>query len=198
MAGGTFEVCRAYGCFAVPTIYTVDGNGYVRHYHGGVTSQEVLSLEIRNLRAWSLLDGPSPDASALASSTTRLFLAARGMDSGIWYRSMDSAGTWSGWTRLPGFTDARPAITAFNNRLYFFCKQQGANSIWYGYYPLTGGVVSGAFSGWLPLDGLTPSAVSLAASSEHLYLAARGMDDSIWHRRMDTAGAQPPDTPNPL
>jgi len=140
-------------------------------------------------RTWSMLDGPTPDALASASSSSRLYVAARGMENGIWYRSMDGLGSWSMWVQVPGFTDVRPAVAVFNNRLYFFCKQQGANSIWYGYYPLTDGAVSGAFSGWTLLDGPTPSAVSLAASPDYLYVAARGMDGSIWHRRMSTGEA---------
>jgi hypothetical protein len=110
------------------------------------------------------------------------------MENGIWYRSMDSTESWSAWTRLPGLTDARPAIAVFNSRLYFVCKQAGSNKIWVGYYPLSNGVVSGSFSGWLPLDGPTPAAVSLSWSSNYLYLAAEGMDGSIWHRRMDASG----------
>jgi hypothetical protein len=119
------------------------------------------------------------------------------MDNSIWYRSMDSNGVWSDWVMLLGFTDARPAIAVFQNRLYFVCKQAGSNNIWYGYYPLTDGVVSGSFSGWTWLPGPTPAAVSLATDSSHLYVAAEGMDGSIWHRRMDTSGGWTGWTPIP-
>jgi hypothetical protein len=138
---------------------------------------------------WSLLQGWTPDSSALAASPTRMFLAARGMENGIWYRTMDTSGSWSDWSRVPGLTDVRPAITVFNSRLYFVCKEAGANRIWVGYYPLSGGAVFGSFSGWTLLDGPTPTAVALAADSSYLYLAAEGMDGRIWHRRMYASGS---------
>jgi len=142
---------------------------------------------------WTPLDGLTPDAPSLTASSDRLFLAARGMENGIWYRSMDISGTWSPWIPIPGLTDARPAIAAFNGKLYFVCKQQGTNNIWFGSVSLP----AGTFSGWMFLDGPTPSAVSLAATDQYLYLAARGMDGSIWHRRMDVAGSWSAWTPIP-
>jgi hypothetical protein len=110
------------------------------------------------------------------------------MENGIWYRSMDSSGTWSGWIMLPGFTDARPGVAVFQDRLYFVCKQAASSNIWYGYYALLNGTVNGPFSGWTWLNGPTPTVVSLATDSSYLYLAAESMDGSIWHRRMDTSG----------
>jgi len=145
-------------------------------------------LFAQQIRSWSLLNGLTPDASALAASSSELFLAARGMENGIWYRSMNTGGSWSSWSGLSGFTDARPAVAVFNSRLYLVCKEASTSNIWYGYYPLSGGVVSGAFSGWTMLDGPTPTALGLAADSSYLYLAAAASDGSIWHRRMDTSG----------
>ena len=136
----------------------------------------------------SRLNGPTSDASALVASSSQLFLAARGMENGIWYRSMDASGAWGDWSRVPGFTDVRPAIAVFNSRLYLVCKQAASNNIWYGYLPLSGGVISGSFSGWTWLPGPTPAALSVAADSSYLYVAAEGTDGSIWHRRMDTSG----------
>jgi hypothetical protein len=113
------------------------------------------------------------------------------MENRIWYQSADDlTGTWwSGWTALPGFTDVRPAVLVFNDRLYFVCKQASSNYIWYGYYPLSGGVVSGSFSGWMLLPGPTPTAVSLAADSSYLYVATEGMGGTIWHQRVSTSGS---------
>ena len=135
---------------------------------------------------WYLLDGLTPDAMDLTSYSNVALLAARGMDNSIWYRAMDSSGIWMPWVRIPGFTDARPAIAVFNSRLFFVCKGAGTNNIWFGSVLLSTGV----FSGWTMLAGPTPSSVSLAysaTSGNYLYLAARGMDDSIWVRRMDAA-----------
>jgi C1A family cysteine protease len=134
------------------------------------------------------LNGLTPDNLALAASSSRVLLAARGMENGIWYRSMDSSATWSSWDALPGFTDVRPAVAVFNGRLYFVCKQAASNNIWYGYYPLTDGAVSGSFSGWTWLPGPTPAALSVATDGSYLYVAAVAPDGTIWHRRMDTSG----------
>jgi len=138
---------------------------------------------------WSMLDGLTPDATSLTvASSVTLFLAARSMDNTIWYRGMGSSGVWSSWAQVPGLTDVRPAVAVFNGRLYFVCKEAGTSNIWYGYYPLTGGVVSGSFSGWMLLPGPTPTAVALAADGSYLYVAAEGPDGSIWHQRMSVAG----------
>jgi hypothetical protein len=172
------------GSFTVATgasgPYTVTATGT-----GATTGDAASAPFIPSL--WSLLDGPTPDAPALASSS-QLFLAARGTENGIWFRSTDSSGTWSLWTRVPGFTDVRPAIAVFNSRLYFVCKEAGTSNIWYGYYPLSGGVVSGSFSGWTLLPGPTPAALSATTDGSYLYVAAEGPDGSIWHQRMSAAG----------
>ena len=137
---------------------------------------------------WSSLSGLTPDATTLAVSSDRLYVAARSLENGIWYRSMDGSGTWSGWNALPGLTDVRPAVAVLNDRLYFVCKEARTSRIWYGYYSLSAGVVSGSFSGWTLLPGPTPVEVSLAADSSYLYVAAVAPDGTIWHRRMDASG----------
>jgi hypothetical protein len=142
------------------------------------------TTETTTATSWVKLAGLTPDSLASATSTDRLYVAARGMENDIWYRSMDTYGVWSDWTRLPGFTDAWPALAIFNSRLYLVCKQSGTDNIWLGSISLS----DGSFSGWVLLDGPTPTAVSLATDSSYLYLAAEGMDGSIWHRRMDTSG----------
>jgi len=144
---------------------------------------------------WTWL-GLTPDAPAVTEYNPPsgppyliVYLAARGMDNSIWYRSKVDTGDWSDWIQVPGFTDARVAICAFVHKLCFVCKQVGVNRIWYGYYPCSGGLVSGSFSGWTLLDGFTPGAVSLARDTDYstyMYMAARGMDDSIWYRWMNT------------
>jgi hypothetical protein len=80
---------------------------------------------------WTFLPGPTPGALTLTVSSDHLYVAARGTENGIWYRSMDASGAWSDWSRIPGFTDASPGIGVFNAKLYFVCKDAASNIIWY-------------------------------------------------------------------
>jgi len=41
---------------------------------------------------------------------------------------------------------------------------------------------------WILMDGLTPDAMDLASWGAESFLAARGMDNSIWYRMMDGSG----------
>jgi len=93
---------------------------------------------------------------------------------------MDGSGIWSGWIRIPGYTDVSPEIAVFSNRLYFTCKESGTTRIWYGYVDLDS--YPAGWSQWTLLDGPTPDAVGLASSSDRLFLAARSIDNSIWYR----------------
>mgnify|MGYP002153778943 CR=1 FL=1 len=134
-----------------------------------------------------MLDGSTPSAVSLAAECNYLYLAARAMDGSIWHRRMSTAGAWSGWSRVLGFTDVSPAIAVYNNRLYLVCKQSGAQSIWYAYVDISS--YPSGWYGWYHLNGLTPDALTLASSSDYLYFVARSTDNSIWYRTMDLTGS---------
>ena len=156
----------------------------------GLLSARYAEANLSPPTSWTLLNGLTPDAPALVQNGWRVYLAARGIENGIWVRTWDDGAGWSGWLRVPGFTDVRPAVAVFNSRLYFVCKEAGSNRIWWGYFSLSAvGAILSPFHGWYLLDGLTPVAMSLDTSSygDFLYLAAVGMDGSIWYRRMSTS-----------
>ena len=139
---------------------------------------------------WRMLNGGgSPDASALASSSSLLFYAAHGSDNGLYYRTMDSSGALSWWAVVPGGgTNVAPGFAVFNSRLYLVARSPVDSGIYYGYYPLSGGAVSGAFSGWSGVGGQTNLALYAAADSNYLYVCAIGLDGGIYHRRMSVSG----------
>lgn len=196
----TFMVpAGACGVYKVQIWYDANGNGVQDNGELATLPADVLTFTAVGGTCtsgqWSLLDGLTPDAVNLAASSSHLFMGARSTDNTIWYRSMDATGAWSGWVQLPGytpsaivFTDARPAVIVFNSNLYIFAKGAGTNNIWYGSLPLSGGAVSGLFSGWTLLPGPSPYAVSLATDGTYLYVAAVAPDGSIWHQRMSTSG----------
>jgi len=139
--------------------------------------------------SWVPQPGATPSSPALAASSTHLYLTVRGINNLIYWRRMDSGGSWSSWAAVPtGLTDASPAIAFFEGRLYCAVKGYGNNDI----YLSSMDPVGLSWVGWslLPApSGATPGSPALAASADHLYLVVRGMDDRIYWRRMTTAGS---------
>ncbi|MEM2673330.1 MAG: clostripain-related cysteine peptidase [Candidatus Bathyarchaeia archaeon] len=129
---------------------------------------------------WSKLGGYTIDAPSLAASDTYLFLAVRGGGDKIWISRMDKNGIWSNWIQIPGSTSAAPSITFYNGKVYICVKSSSSTAIYIGSvnYQLT------SFSGWRLLDGKTVDAPTLSASGDFLYLAVRGLTDTIWYRSM--------------
>ena len=133
---------------------------------------------------WALQPGGTPSSPALAVSDLHLYMAVRGGDNRIYWRRMDSAGSWTGWSAVPtGSTDAAPAIEFFNSRLYVAVKGFGSNTIWLN------SMDTGTFtwSGWLLQPGSTPNTPSLT-SWTYLYMAVRGTNNRIYWRRMTPGG----------
>jgi len=109
----------------------------------------------------------------------------RGADNRIYWRRMDSYGSWSAWTAVPtGLTDASPSIAFFNGRLYCAVKGYGSNAIYLNSMD-TGTFV---WSGWTALPGATPNSPALTAYG-YLYIAVRGTNNRIYWQRMDYLGA---------
>jgi len=141
---------------------------------------------------YSLIGGTTPSRAALAASDTTpnsddgtcvLYLLVRGSDNKIYLRSLAnpaSSNAWSGWTTLPGSTDAGPAITYVHatNTLHMAVKGNGVNNIYYATRTL-----AGVFSGWTQLPGQTPSSPALTEwprGYTGTMLIVRGTDNKIY------------------
>jgi hypothetical protein len=137
----------------------------------------------RTMGSWTKIDGLTPDRPAVAVFNNRLYVVVRGTDNKIYIRYMDSGGTFSAWSVVPGgWTTVAPAIAAFNNYLYLIVKDANDNKIWWNKMD-----IAGVWSGWRLMDGLSPSTAAMTEFNGLLYIVVRGADDRIYYRSMNTA-----------
>jgi len=172
---GSTDSAPAIAFFNNKHYAAVKGNGNTRIYLNSMNPTTLV------WSGWSLLTGSTPSSPALAASSSHLYMAVRGTNSRIYWRRMDTGGSWTSWTAIPtGSTDASPSIAFLDNRLYLAVKGNGNNAI----YLNSMDTDTLTWSGWTALSGSTPNSPALAASFTHLYIAVRGMNDKIYWRRM--------------
>ena len=103
--------------------------------------------------------GLSPSTAAMTSFTdNKLYIAVRGSDDKIYYRSMSTADAFTAWGSILGYTTTSPAIEAYNGKIYLVVKSNVDMAIWWN--SMTGAGVWGSFA---QMDGLMPTTASLAA-----------------------------------
>jgi hypothetical protein len=103
----------------------------------------------------------------------------------IYYRSMDNAGAWSGWsTMATGGTGTSPALVVFKNKLYIFVKGATNDVIYYASMS-----TGGTWSAWSEVPGShtydTPAVVVL---DNQIVLHQTGWDNKIYLRTMASDG----------
>jgi hypothetical protein len=76
----------------------------------------------------------------------------------IWTNTWNGA-TWEGWNALlNGATCDSPAVAVVNGELHVVVRGITGNALWHYYINLS----TDAHSGWIAMDGYTPSASTLA------------------------------------
>ena len=119
----------------------------------------------------------------------KLYLMATGTDNAIYINSMDTTGTWSGWTNLGGLTSVTPDIAAFDGKLYASVRGFTSTYLWTNSMD-----ISGVWAGWTQVPmGSFPGALvgagpSIYTFNNKLYLMATGTDNAIYINSMDTTG----------
>jgi hypothetical protein len=141
-------------------------------------------------------DGFTTDAALSATpfypvvGTDSLCLFAKSIGDGrIYFNSMDEAGTWSGWTEVPGggTTDAALASETYGRELYLFGKGIDDKRI----YVNVRNDQSDWRDYWEEVPGGKTTDVPLAAITynNQLYLFAKGLEDNrIYFNIRDMAG----------
>ncbi|MCC6049520.1 MAG: hypothetical protein LM580_02365 [Thermofilum sp.] len=140
--------------------------------------------------AWVRLPGLTPDAPSAAANTdgSRVYVAVRGMDNGIYFGYFDIASQkFVGWTRLPGSTPSRPVLVSdpsggFSGKLVLVARGMD-NRIYYNVFD----EATSKWSGWRRLPtGSTLDAPAAAIANGKLHIAVRGSDGrSIWYANLD-------------
>jgi len=167
-----------YGSAATPpTLVSVvtgtDGN----LYYSGFTSP--------TWGAWQPLNGQSPSSPALcASSPSSTELVVRGSDNGVYHKTFTvSGGFAAAWDKSPsGVTIDRPVCAVLGTTLYVVVR--GATTeLWATTFDLSAHTWAAS---WTDLNGFSPSAPALAATSSlnRLDLLARGVDNQIYHKAL--------------
>jgi hypothetical protein len=123
------------------------------------------------------------------------------MDNGIYHKSFIS-GTWSSaWDSPGGATQDQPACAVLNGTLYLVVR--GLDN---ATYSNSMSLATLTWSGWVNLNGLTPSSPALVvtSSANRLDLLVVGLDKAIYHKAFvngiwslawDTPGGSSPDVP---
>ncbi|MCW3994701.1 MAG: multicopper oxidase domain-containing protein [Candidatus Bathyarchaeota archaeon] len=139
---------------------------------------------------WTWMPGSTPSAPTLVTDGyRRLALVVRGSDNKIYYNIYDVATQlWSNWQVLPaGLTSEKPTAALVDGKLYIVVRgiTVGSNVLYFGSVDVSGG----AFSGWAPLAGSTPSAPVLTTlhTTQGLCLAVRGDNNIIYLNRWNGA-----------
>jgi hypothetical protein len=120
----------------------------------------IINTTDNSFSGWTSLPGATPSAPRLAASETldKLYLNVRGMSDVIWINAWNGT-TWEGWTSLPnGATSDSPAATVVNGELHIAVRSITGDALWHYYINLS----TEAHSGWIAMDGYTPSAPTLA------------------------------------
>jgi len=151
---------------------------------------------------WQALGGSTPSAPALCQSGPgTLELVVRGMDNGIYHKSF-SSGAWSSvWDSPGGVTQDQPACAVLNGTLYIVGRGLDNTT-----YANSMSLATLTWSGWVSLNGLTPSPPVLVVtpSANRLDLLVVGLDSAIYHKAFvnnnwtlswDTPGGTTPETP---
>ena len=119
----------------------------------------VMNMTDNSFSGWTGLPGATPSAPRLAASGTlgKLCLNVRGMSDEIWINTWNGA-SWEGWTALPsGATCDSSAVTVVNGELHIVVRSYTGDALWHYYVNLS----TEAHSGWMAMDGFTPSAPTL-------------------------------------
>jgi hypothetical protein len=134
---------------------------------------------------WSTLPGASTQAPFPAVFNDRLYVFVRGASStALYYRYMDSGGTWTPWSTLPGASTHCPTAAVFNNRLYVFVKAANSNGLYYGYF-----TTGGSWNGWYALPGFSTQAPLPVAFNNRLYVFVKAASsNSLYYQYMDSGG----------
>jgi len=163
---------RIWGSWnAAPSGTTVDtpavvlvGNNLHISVRGSVNDQiwfSKLVLPSGTFSGWTLLSGTTPSTPVLTSNSTHLCLVVRGSNNGIYYRWCTIASdAWTDWIAFAfGSTPDTPAATITGDNLQIVVRGMNYDEIWHG----TLNLLTSEWSGWIQLDGATPSKPVLAS-----------------------------------
>jgi len=136
---------------------------------------------------WKKFTGETTSSPALATNHhalqfNALYMVVRGTDNKIYWQRLDLSGSWNpSWTPCTkGSTDAAPAASSWNGRLYVTVKGVGSTTTYLN--TMFEGNLS--WTGWAKQPGASGETLGMATESTHLYLAALGTDSKIYWRRI--------------
>jgi hypothetical protein len=113
------------------------------------------------MRGWVSVSGYTPSKPVLSANhlENKLFLAVRGLDNRIYWRTYDAvADSWGTWNVVPtGSTCDGPAATVADNKLHFVVRGSDGSTLWHRYYNFS----TATYSDWTKLSGSTPSPPTL-------------------------------------
>jgi parallel beta-helix repeat protein len=144
-----------------------------------------------NTESWSTwigLPGETCDQPAATVLGTELHLVVRGYSASsvtinqtLWHGTISLAnGSFSGWIRVAGETDAAPSLAASSSRNTAYLSVKGTNGVLYL------NKWTGTWQGWTAMTGATNDSPALAVTGDLLQVVVRELGaDRIWHCNVD-------------
>ena len=133
-------------------------------------SGEVLAPQWREVGGSSL-----SDASVAVADGIEAFNV--GLDGGLWYRTLTTAG-WGSQSSLGGFLTSAPAAATDANSTWVFATG-GDDALWVQEQTTAG------WTGWRPLGGFLLSTPTPVATPAGLFVFAVGGDFALWYQRFN-------------
>ena len=123
---------------------------------------------------WYAEGGSTPSGPAISRTQTATFLAVRGLDDGIYWKSAGE----SSWHKLSGSTLSGPAISVneTENTMYVLIRGKD-NGIYWCNVSLSSPYTQGS---WHKLTGATIDSPSFFPGGGYMWIATRGTDDGIY------------------
>jgi hypothetical protein len=155
----------------------------IRGVYNGQIWHSYVNLIDGTFSNWELLSGSTLTAPTLVSNGTTLCLVALDQYGNIYYRTYNVLSrAWGDWIAWPyGGTTVTPSAAFVGDVLHLVVKGPDGNSLCYSSLNLT----SQAFSGWIYLDGGTPSSPTLTNNETALCLVVRDQYSNIYYRFYD-------------
>ena len=163
----------------------------VRGLDGNTLWFGYVNLNDGTFSGFSWISGSTPSAPTLVSNGTALTLVVRGSDNMVYYRVYTvQTQTWSAWQAIPsGTTCDKISAVIQDNELHVVMRGFSTtdvyanNTLWQSSVNLD----SGAFSGWTPMAGSTPSAAAavLVQATNSIVVIVRGDNNLIYTNTWD-------------
>ena len=148
-----------------------------------------LNVTDSTFSGWTQIGGATPSAPTLTTYESKIVLVVQGFNNVVFYRMFDTTtNSWNGWIGVPdGATSDTPAAAVIGQTLHLVVRGYSTTNVAENdtLYQGSLNLIDNTFSGWLPVQGSSPSTPTIVQqqATNALYLVVRGNDNLIYINR---------------